>query len=34
MAHLRPLPPTTTPELREDFAIFERIFHGYGVINT
>ena len=25
MAHLRPLPPDTTPELREDFAIFERI---------
>jgi len=25
MAHLRPLPPETTPELREDFAIFERI---------
>jgi len=25
MAHLDPLPPETTPELREDFAIFERI---------
>jgi alkylhydroperoxidase family enzyme len=25
MAHLQPLPPETTPELREDFAIFERI---------
>ena len=25
MAHLEPLPPETTPELREDFAIFERI---------
>jgi len=25
MAHLQPLPPGTTPELREDFAIFERI---------
>ena len=25
MAHLVPLPPETTPELREDFAIFERI---------
>ena len=25
MAHLRPLPPDTTPELRDDFAIFERI---------
>ena len=25
MAHLQPLPPATTPELREDFAIFERI---------
>jgi alkylhydroperoxidase family enzyme len=25
MAHLRPLPPETTPELRDDFAIFERI---------
>ena len=25
MAHLQPLPPTTTPELSEDFAIFERI---------
>jgi alkylhydroperoxidase family enzyme len=25
MAHLPPLPPETTPELREDFAIFERI---------
>jgi alkylhydroperoxidase family enzyme len=25
MAHLTPLPPETTPELREDFAIFERI---------
>lgn len=25
MAHLQPLPPETTPELSEDFAIFERI---------
>ena len=25
MAHLEPLPPETTPELKEDFAIFERI---------
>jgi alkylhydroperoxidase family enzyme len=25
MAHLQPLPSGTTPELREDFAIFERI---------
>jgi alkylhydroperoxidase family enzyme len=25
MAHLQPLPPDTTPELKEDFAIFERI---------
>jgi alkylhydroperoxidase family enzyme len=25
MAHLDPLPPETTPELSEDFAIFERI---------
>ena len=25
MAHLQPLPPETTPELRDDFAIFERI---------
>ena len=25
MAHLEPLPPETTPELEEDFAIFERI---------
>lgn len=25
MAHLDPLPPETTPELRDDFAIFERI---------
>jgi len=25
MAHLEPLPPETTPELTEDFAIFERI---------
>ncbi len=25
MAHLEPLPPETTPELGEDFAIFERI---------
>lgn len=25
MAHLQPLPPETTPELKEDFAIFERI---------
>ena len=25
MAHLEPLPPETTPELQEDFAIFERI---------
>jgi alkylhydroperoxidase family enzyme len=25
MAHLNPLPAETTPELREDFAIFERI---------
>ena len=25
MAHLDPLPATTTPELAEDFAIFERI---------
>lgn len=25
MAHLEPLPATTTPELAEDFAIFERI---------
>jgi alkylhydroperoxidase family enzyme len=25
MAHLEPLPPETTPELREDFAIFECI---------
>jgi alkylhydroperoxidase family enzyme len=25
MAHLEPLPPETTPDLREDFAIFERI---------
>jgi len=25
MAHLDPLPPQTSPELREDFAIFERI---------
>jgi alkylhydroperoxidase family enzyme len=25
MAHLQPLPPETTPELRADFAIFERI---------
>ena len=25
MAHLEPLPPETTPELLEDFAIFERI---------
>ena len=25
MAHLDPLPPETTPELQEDFAIFERI---------
>ena len=25
MAHFQPLPPETTPELREDFAIFERI---------
>ena len=25
MAHLQPLPPEATPELREDFAIFERI---------
>ena len=25
MAHLQPLPPETTPELAEDFAIFERI---------
>jgi alkylhydroperoxidase family enzyme len=25
MAHLEPLPPETTPELKEDFVIFERI---------
>jgi alkylhydroperoxidase family enzyme len=25
MAHLLPLPPETTPELKDDFAIFERI---------
>lgn len=25
MAHLEPLPPETTPELQDDFAIFERI---------
>jgi alkylhydroperoxidase family enzyme len=25
MAHLEPLPPETTPELKDDFAIFERI---------
>ena len=25
MAHLEPLPPSTTPELADDFAIFERI---------
>ncbi|NNJ64676.1 MAG: carboxymuconolactone decarboxylase family protein [Xanthomonadales bacterium] len=25
MAHLPPLPPETTPELKDDFAIFERI---------
>lgn len=25
MAHLEPLPPETTPELAEDFALFERI---------
>jgi len=25
LAHLQPLPPETTPELSEDFAIFERI---------
>jgi len=25
MAHMQPLPPETTPELAEDFAIFERI---------
>jgi len=25
MAHLQPLPPETTPELQDDFAIFERI---------
>ena len=25
MAHLEPLPPETTPELNDDFAIFERI---------
>ena len=25
MAHMEPLPPETTPELNEDFAIFERI---------
>jgi alkylhydroperoxidase family enzyme len=25
MAHLKPLPPESTPELKEDFAIFERI---------
>ena len=25
MAHLEPLPMETTPELQEDFAIFERI---------
>lgn len=25
MAHLQPLPPDSTPELREDFALFERI---------
>ena len=25
MAHLQPLPPETTPELHDDFAIFERI---------
>jgi alkylhydroperoxidase family enzyme len=25
MAHMKPLPPETTPELAEDFAIFERI---------
>ena len=25
MAHLDPLPPETTPDLRDDFAIFERI---------
>ena len=25
MAHMRPLPTETTPELQEDFAIFEKI---------
>ena len=25
MAHMQPLPPETTPELKEDFALFERI---------
>ena len=25
MAHMQPLPPSTTPELAEDFAVFERI---------
>jgi alkylhydroperoxidase family enzyme len=25
MAHMRPLPPDTTPELAEDFALFQRI---------
>jgi len=25
MAHLQPLPPETTPELQEDFALFQRI---------
>jgi alkylhydroperoxidase family enzyme len=25
MAHLKPLPPESTPELKDDFAIFERI---------
>ena len=25
MAHMQPLPPATTPELKEDFALFERI---------